>query len=454
MAIIASTLARIKSDPLSLLGGAQRVNDVFARAGHVWRDRMLDPANTIALFILQILHRNTAIRHLRHLWKIDVYDSSYCDARKRLPLKAVASMVEELSCDGGTHNDNAGCWLGRRVLLADGTGIITPDTPLLQEQWPQPSAQKSGCGFPAIKLLALLNLATGMIRHLTIMSLREHEASQLAGMHQAMRSGDLLLADRAFCSFAHLAMLVAGAMDAVFRMHQRQVVDFTPGRPERCKRSKRNRKGVPTSRFVRKLGSEDQIVQWVRPVDKPAWMSDEQFAALPPTLQVRELRYHIVVKGQRTRIVTIATTLLDAMRYPKREIARLYGLRWEIETNFRHLKTTMGMEHLKCRSVDGVMKELMMYVLVYNLVRAAMTLAARRQNLADANRVSFVDALRRLQSMLTVNKSEVEVELIVNRPRPGRHCPRVKKKRMKAYDLMNKPRADYAQAREEVEVVS
>ena len=261
MAIIASTVAAIKSDPLALLGGAQCVNGIYAKAGHVWRNRVLDPANTIALFILQILHRNAAIGHLRHLWKIDVCDSSYCDARARLPLSATARVVAALSCDGGKHNDDTSCWLGRRVLLANGTGTITPDTPVLYKRWPQPSAQKPGCGFPAVKLLALLDWATGMIRHLTVMSLREHEASQLTGVHETMRSGDLLLADRAFCSFAHLAMLLAAGMDAVLRMHQRQVVDFTPGRPERRNCSKRYRKGVPTSRFVRKLGSEDQTVQ-------------------------------------------------------------------------------------------------------------------------------------------------------------------------------------------------
>jgi hypothetical protein len=147
----------------------------------------------------------------------------------------------------------------------------------------------------------------------------------------------------------------------------------------------------------------------------------------------------------RTREVTLATTLLDAMRYPKREIARLYGLRWEIETNFRHLKTTMKMEHLKCQSSDGVIKELMVFALVYNLVRAAMALAARRQAVHDANRISFIDALRWLRSLLRVVRTGPMPELIVNPIRPGRHQPRVKKRRMKEYDLMNKPRSEYSE---------
>jgi hypothetical protein len=348
MAIIASTLARIKSDPLYLLGGAQRINDCFARAGHVWRDRLLNPANTIALFVLQVLHGNTAISHLRHLSAVAVAacDSSYCAARARLSPSAVAAMVAEVCGIGSRCIEDAAAatvWLGRRVLLADGTGTLTPDAPALQEAWPQSSNQKPGCGFPAIKLLGLLDLASGAILHLTITCLRVQEFSQLGGLlgaaAGALRPRDVLLADRGFCSFAHLAMLAAASVDAVFRMHQRQVVDFTPGRPHRGKPTgggdggKRCRAGgVPSSRFVRRLGQEDQIVEWARPAGKrPAWMTEAQYAALPPTLLVRELRYRITVKGRRTRVVTIATTLLDPMRYPKREIAKLYGLRWEIE---------------------------------------------------------------------------------------------------------------------------
>jgi len=446
MAIIASTLERIKcnSDPLAFLGGAQRVNQCFAAVGHVWRNRLLDPANTMALFILQMLHGNTAISHLRLLYKIGCAVASYCAARARLPVAGVAALVEGLSGDGRGGIDNASIWLGRRVVMVDATTAAAPDRPQLQKIWPQPSAQKKGCGFPVVKLLALMDLASGMIRQLTMMSLHDHEMSQLAGPHRALARGDVLLGDRAFCSFGHLVLLAAAAVDAVFRMHQRQIVDFTPQRACRGKSTKKNyRRGVPTSRFVRKLGSEDQIVQWTRPDNQPVWMSDAQFAAQPGWLYVRELRYRITAKGMRTREVTIATTLLDPLRYPKREIARLYNLRWEIETNFRHLKTTMGMEHLKCQSPDGLMKELMVFTLVYNLIRTAMTQAAARQGIADANRISFIDVARWLRCVLVATAGAAMPQLIVNPLRPGRYHPRAKKRRMKEYDLMNKPRREY-----------
>ena len=462
MAIIASTLSRIKSDPLHCLGGKQRVNEHFAQAGHVWRDRVLDPATTLMLFILQVLHGNTAITHLRHLSRVAVSASSYCAARSRLPLMALATLVESLCCDRIKNIQQAAvagpaAWLGRRVVLADATSATTHDTEELQRRWPQPSAQKPGCGFPIVKLLGALDLATGMILHLTMMSLGNHEMSQLAGLHGALQAGDVLLADRGFCSFVHIAFLSYLPVDAVFRAHQKQIIDFTLDRPHRSKHKKGSRRrGVPTSRFVAALGHEDQIVEWVKPQAAPAWADAITYAALPLTVRVRELRYHIATRGRRTRVVTIATTLLDPMRYPKRRIAELYGLRWEVETNFRHLKTTMGMDKLKCKSVDGVLKELMIFVLVYNLVRAAMTLAAMRQGVGDVNRVSFIDALRLLDSRVLGSSppGEPAIDLIVNRLRVGRWSARVKKRRMKEYDLMTRPRSQYPQPSDEAVVTA
>jgi hypothetical protein len=449
MAIVSSTLERIKSDPLFFLGGDERVKEVFVKAGHVWRNRILNPMTTLALFIRQVLHGNTAMTHLRLLCDPDVAASSYCEARKRLPVAALASMVEKSCVDCSRYNKEEDMWCGRRVFVADATSACTPDTPVLQKIWPQPSAQKKGCGFPTVKLLGLMNLATGMILHLALMSLNVHEMSQLPGLKVMLQAGDVLLADRGFCSFWHLAILLKSSVDAVFRMHQRQIVDFTPNRPHRGKFFKR---GIPTSHYVRRLGHEDQVVKWVKPETKPDWMSDEEYAAIPQEVEVRELRYHIIAKGRRTRVVTIVTTLLDPMRYPKREIARLYGLRWEAETNFRHLKTTMKMEQLKCKDVDGAVRELIIYVLVYNLIRAAMSMAADRQG-ADPNRISFIDTMRRLIALCPPPSSSTrEIDIIVNPLRPGRWQPRVLKKRVKPYDLMNRPRHEYLEPSADEEV--
>jgi hypothetical protein len=248
--------------------------------------------------------------------------------------------------------------------------------------------------------------------------------------------GDLLVGDRGFCSYVHLAMLHLRGVAGLFRMHQRQIVDFRPGRgrPRR-----KGRRGRPRSRVVRRLGKHDQVVEWVKPERRPKWMAmlAGRFDALPARLHVRELRYHLKGRGRRTRVVTIATTLLDPGLYPKGEVAQLYGLRWSVETHFGELKTTLRMRRVKSQTPDGVRKELAVYCLVYNLVRAVMLRAAERQG-TTPDRVSFTDALRWL--LCAATPGEEVTSLVINPRREGRHEPRVIKDLQDTYRKMTLPR--------------
>ncbi len=181
----------------------------------------------------------------------------------------------------------------------------------------------------------------------------------------------------------------------------------------------------------------DQVVEWFKPVEPPEWMTAEEYAALPATSTVRELRYEVGRPGFRTRTITLVTTLIDPDLYPKEALAELYGARWRVELNLRHLKTTMKMDVLKCKTVEGVLKELTMYAIVYNLVRMVMVEAARRQGV-DVERISFVAAMRWL---VEAKPGDDLAKLVVNPERPGRYEPRVRKRRPKQYPLMNKPRS-------------
>ncbi len=247
----------------------------------------------------------------------------------------------------------------------------------------------------------------------------------------------MLVGDRGFCSFAHLALLVGKGLHAVVRMHQTQVVDFTPGRDHVAPGGKRVAAGRPRSRWVRGLGPTDQVVEWFRPPDVPSWLGAEAFAALPKSLLVRELRYRVETPGFRTREVTLATTLVDGEAYPASELSVLYAGRWAIELNLRHLKTTMKMDVLRCKTVAGVTKELTAYCLVYNLVRSVMLEAARRQEVA-VERISFVDGLRWLAS---ARAGEAFPSLVVNPHRPDRIEPRATKRRPKPFAWLTEPRA-------------
>jgi Transposase DDE domain len=404
-----------------------------------WRERTLDPVTTIELFCVQILHGNTACTHLRHLTTCSVTASASCQARMQLPLSVLEPLLRSVSHALQHQPLDEGRWLGHRTFWVDGSSFSMPDTPTLQEHFGQPGKQLPGCGFPVAHLLALFHAGTGMVLEMLAAPLRTHDLSEVVGLHPALRPGDVLVADRGFCSYAHLALLVQAGVHAVFRMHQKQIVDFTPGRShvEPARRGK-GHKGRPRSGWLQQLGEHDQLVQWLKPLTCPPWMEKAQFGHLPDHLEVRELRYQVHRKGFRVTSIPLVTTLLDAVCYTVEALAQLYWARWGIETNFAHLKTTMGLDVLKCKTVDGVLKELIVFALIYNLVRLVMVQAARRQQVA-IDRISFIDAARWLAA---ARDEESLPLLVINLHRPYRYEPRVRKRRPKQYPLMQTPRKE------------
>ncbi|HEX8906321.1 MAG TPA: IS4 family transposase [Longimicrobiaceae bacterium] len=432
MVSVSRALTRIKADLSPHLPDGT-IEAACREAGHKWRERKLGPVATLHLFVLQVLHFNTAIRHLRHLAGEQVNAAAYCRARMRLPPAAVQALLRSSS---GTMRRGAGAlWHGLRAFLVDGSSVITPDTPALGRAFGHPERQTAGCGFPVAKVLGLFDAFTGMVVEALGLPLCTHDQSKVWTLHPLLGAGDLLVGDCGLCSYAHLAMLRARDVLACFRMHQRQGVDFRPHR-------KAGGRGRPKSRFVRRLGRHDQLVDWVKPKRRPRWMTEAQFRLLPATLPVREVRYRIPRVGQRTLCVTIATTLLDAKRYPAGEVAALYESRWRVETHFAELKTALGMRKLACKTEAGILKELAVYCLVYNLVHAVMARAAARQA-TTPDRVSFIDALRWL---LAAAPGEDVPDLVTNPPRPGRHEPRARKDRGSGHPFMTKPRAELRKA--------
>ncbi len=408
--------------------------------GLSYRQRTLTPVVTTYLFARQVLHGNTAVGHLRHLSGLDFTDSAYCQARARLPLAFFQRLRQAVLAPGlrRADRDRATRWHGHRVFLIDGSSFSTPDAAELREVFGQPPGQSAGCGFPTAHLLVQFELAHGFLLRAAAAPCRTHDMARAAPTHQALATGDVLLGDRAFCSYAHLALCARRGLHGLFRAHQRLIICFRPRRRHAGPgKARPEEAGLPRSRWVKRLGKEDQVAEYFKPAQRPEWMTPAQYAALPDSLLVRELRFRVRIPGRRTRVVTVVTTLTDARRYPAKELARLYERRWQVEVNLRHLKQTLGMDVLRCQTFMGVMKELLMFVVVYNLVRRVMAEAARRQGV-EANRISFVDALRWLRE---ARPGEVMPRLRVNAERAGRCEPRVKKRRPKSYPLMRKPRA-------------
>jgi Transposase DDE domain len=431
MVSISSALVRIKQDLAAHLSG-EFIASVCREVGHKWRERLLDPVTTLHLFILQVLHRNTACSHLPHLSGAEFSASAYCQARSRLPLDVVTTLVKKIGSCMQRSAAGHGRWKGHRTILVDGSNFSMPDTPELQKRFGQHGQQKKGCGFPIAHFLAIFDAASGLVLDVIPAPMATHDMSLVQKIHPQLQRSDLLVGDRGLCSFAHLALVLRAGLHACFRMHQMQIVDFRPGRPHAAGK---NRRGRPHSRWIRALGLEDQIVEWIRPASRPAWMEQAAFDALPQTVTVRELRYRVTTPGFRVGEITLVTTLLDSKAYPAEDLALLYKMRWQVETNFCILKTTMGMEKLHCKSVDGVLKELWIFALVYNLVRMVMLEASRRQGVTP-DRISFIDALR----WLALARPGALPALVVNPLRPNRIEPRVVKRRPKSHKLMMHPR--------------
>ncbi len=442
MASIAGVLAELKRDPLRAVPKAL-IEGVCREEGYRWRDRLLPPVTTIGLFLQQVLQGNASCQAVGHLAKNGATGSAWCQARRRLPLavyRKVLRKVHEAARPGGRGDDSR--WRGHRTFHIDGTGITLWDSPSLRETFGLPGGVQPGCGFPVSHLLALFDAQHGLLVEVLAAPARRGDLADVPMLLKHLQPGDILVGDESFGGYAVLALLQHQHAHGVFPVPHNRIVDFTPHRAFSREDQRDTQPGVAHTRWLRQLGSRDQLVEYFKPSHVPPWIDPALWAQLPASLLVRELRRTVYHPKAGTRELTTVTTLLDPQAYPAGALTELRGARWGVETNIRHLKTTLKMDMLHCRTPDGVRKDLCVFALVYNLVRAVMLAAARRQKV-PVLRISFADALHWLQF---VRRGEELAALLVIPPRPHRIEPRVQKRRDKEYRYMIKPRAQYKDA--------
>ncbi len=295
---ILQAIARIKRNVAEFLT-AESIDEVCREVGHAWRERQLGPAKTVWAFLLQVLHGNTSCAHTVRLANLHCSAEAYCEARARLPLAALESLLERV-----TRVVRRSCgpplWRGHRTFLVDGTGVSMPDTPELQDHFGQPGQQRKGCGFPQAHLVAMFDAATGLLVKMLAAPLRTHDQSQVALLHPELAAGDVLVGDRGFASYVHLALILGRELHAVFRVHQRQLVSFRLDRRLSGPLPRGTIARKATGCLLKKFGRFDQIVQYAKPPQCPTWMDTATFQALPDTIIVRELRYRTGVRGLRS----------------------------------------------------------------------------------------------------------------------------------------------------------
>jgi len=408
------------------------------------RRRIFSKANTFWAFFSQVIDADGGCREV--VRRIQAYasmnglklpassTSAYCQARKKLRHSELMSIFKHIS----KRLDNVperGFLKGRRVIVADGTGISMPDTPENQKEWPQQRQQKEGCGFPTARICACFSLVTGGVLSFEVGNKKSAELPLFRKQWDTFEQGDIFLGDKGFCSYYDLVNLKKRGVDSVITLARRAPINASAAHDV--------------------FGENDLLVSWKKPYwNKKAAYSKEEWEKLPAVLRVRQIQVKVTVPGFRTKSFHIITTLTDAEEYSATELADLYLQRWNVELFFRDIKTTMGMDVLKCKTPEMVHKEIVMHFIAYNGIRMLMYEAAEERGV-DVSRLSFKGSLQALRqwephlNQVKISKrerfrilsalydaiSENEVPL-----RPRRQEPRCVKRRPKPYQLLTTAR--------------
>jgi len=421
------------------------VHAALRHVGGAFRQRLYTPALTLWTFLSQLLDpdhscrqavaRLLAWRAARGRTLRSPRTGAYCKARGRLPEALLAHLTRETGRRLLDAAEAGWLWKKRTVKVVDGTGISLADTPANQKAYPQPSSQKPGVGFPLLRLVVLFALAVGTVldaAYAPYQGKGTGELSLFRTLRDQLRRGDVLLADRYYCTYWEVCAALARGADVVLRLHGSRQVNFRLGR---CQ------------------GPGDKLVWWQKP-RRPAWLDRAEYQALPEELRVRAVRVRVRKKGFRVDELVVVTTILDPAAASAEDLADLYRARWQAELNLRSLKITLQMDILRGQSPEMVRKELWGHLLVYNIVRGLMAQAARVSGLLPRE-VSFTGALQTFNAfrpLLEVTRSEAEALRLwlvmiwaIGQhevgDRPDRYEPRKVKRRPKGYGRLYEPRA-------------
>lgn len=435
--------------PFAEILSAERIERVFAQHGGLfgWRG-VYTVAVVVWAFLSQVLRdgkeascQAAVARVVSHCQQVGLAaptsdTGDYCRARAKLSEAALHALSCKVAAGLEQAADKTWLWKGHfHAKLIDGFTFTMPDTPKNQNRYPQSAAQKPGVGLPIARVVAILSLATACVTDLALGPYKGKETGEPALLRALLGSfapGDIAVADRYYCSFMMIALLLRQNVQTCARKHQLRHSDFRRGQ---------------------RLGRYDHLIRWTRPA-RPKWMHEATYVQIPETLTLREIRYNIVVAGRRTRTIDIITTLLDADAFTQQDIANLYGFRWNAELDIRSIKASLNLAHVRCKSPEMVHRELWTTILGYNLIRTTAAGAALVHD-KQPRQISFTSTCQYvLASWMPLSAGSIPVARLDDYlatvlaqiadcevgHRPGRLEPRVLKRRRHGYPLMQKPR--------------
>jgi len=352
--------------------------------------------------------------------------SAYCRARLKLSETVIEQLMLQVATTAEAALPSKWLWKNRHIKMVDGTTSSMPDTIENQTVYPQQKRQKEGLGFPIMRVVILISLATAMVGGIAFgpyAGKGTGETALLRSLFDQLNLGDILLADRYYCSYFMIALLLQNNVDFVVRLHQLRA----------------------------KSKQRDTMQIWKRP-QRPKWMDQETYELMPILIRVRLLNVRVTQRGYRVKNLHVVTTLTDKRKYSCDEICDLYHQRWHVELDIRSIKIAMGLDILRCKTPEMVRKEMLAGVLMYNLIRQTMLQTAEQHDLSPRC-ISFTAALQQtapfwqavafcdtqqLTTLIDVLMRNLSKEIVGKRP--GRVEPRAKKRRPKKGKLLMVPR--------------
>jgi hypothetical protein len=266
----------------------------------------------------------------------------------------------------------------------------------------------AGAGYPQVRLVALLACGTRTVIDAVSGPTTTGETGYVPRLLPSLKAGMILLADRNFGAKDLIGDIAATGADVLIRLKNGRVMPALA----------RHRDGS----YLSMLG----------------------------TLPVRVIECEITITttaGRRTGLYRLATTLLDHHHYPAGELIRLYHQRWEIETAYLELKSSiLGGRVLRARTPAGIEQEIYALLVVYHLLRTAMADATATRPGIDPDRASFTIAWQTARDQLIQAAGVIAGTAIDLAGTIGRHvlaslmptrrlgvCPRIVKRAISKY---------------------
>jgi len=368
---------------------------------------------------------------------------AYSRGRGRLGSEFLIAVNERVNLHLSARIRPEDTYLGHVVKSIDGSSMALGDTKENQSEYPQPTSQKPGCGFPVMGIMGVLNHSHGGWEDFAQGKQSAHDAPIFHKLLHCFNPGDILCGDRAFCTYELMSTLHEREVHTLMRLHQarHRKLDWRKGK---------------------KIDAHQRLFTWKKPAKQPvgSTLGAEGWDALPAEMEVRLIRFYFEDRDGKKRRMVLATTLTDSTKYDWLELAALYAQRWDIELRLRDVKTTLGMDHLRVKTPETARKTLRMALIAYNLIKSSCQEAGHSAG-KDLRMMSFKGALdtivantarylRRQKHVMKIREIWAPtIEMIAEKViqfRPFRHEPRAQKKRPKSYSYLTKPRAEYKEA--------